>query len=81
MKTRWTIGCSIRGAVLLLALAAGAATFGRAEPNDYEACTAQQYDRLRTASEIAATIGACSRVLQLPSVTAPQRGARCISAP
>jgi tetratricopeptide (TPR) repeat protein len=40
---------------------------------DYEACVALRYDRVRTEAEMAATIAACTRVLQDPSAAAEQR--------
>ena len=62
------------GALLLLApLAIGAPRGERVEPGGYGSCTAQQYDRLRTEGEIAATIGACTRVLEARSSTTEQR--------
>lgn len=46
---------------------------GRTQQDDYAACIAPQYDRVRTAAEIAQTIGACTRVIDRPSATAEQR--------
>jgi tetratricopeptide (TPR) repeat protein len=46
---------------------------GEAQQTDYDACVALQYDRLRTDKEIAATIAACTRVLQEPAASAEQR--------
>ncbi len=46
---------------------------GEAAQTDYADCIAQQYDRVRTESEIAATIAACTSVLQSKSASAEQR--------
>ncbi|MDE2378854.1 caspase family protein [Bradyrhizobium sp.] len=62
---------ALTGFVVLLALACPRQ--GEAQPGDYGACVALQYDRLRTEKEIAATIAACTRVLQDPSAGAEQR--------
>ena len=51
----------------------GLADIGRAQQNDYASCVAEQYDRVRTDSEIAETIRACTRVLEKPSMPAEQR--------
>ncbi len=62
------------GALLLLApLAIGAVRGDPVEPGDYGSCTAEQYARLRTEGEIAATIGACTRVVEARSATVEQR--------
>ena len=73
MKTRSTRGWLICGGALFATLMIGVATTVRAEPNDFGTCTAEQYGRLRSESEMAATIGACTRVLELPSASVLQR--------
>lgn len=51
----------------------GLAGIGHAQQNDYASCVAEQYDRVRTESEIAQTIRACTSVLEYPSLSAEQR--------
>jgi tetratricopeptide (TPR) repeat protein len=51
----------------------GLAGIGHAQQNDDASCVAEQYDRVRTESEIAETIRACTRVLEKPSPPAQQR--------
>ena len=46
---------------------------GRTQQDDYATCVAEQYDRVKTDAEIARTIGACTRVIDRPSVMAEQR--------
>ncbi len=46
---------------------------GQAAQTDFADCTAQQYDRVRTEGEIAATIAACTNVLQDKSASSEQR--------
>ncbi len=60
-------------APLFAALAFAQPHQARAQQNDYAACVALQYDRVRTDNEIAGTIGACTRVLDNSSSSAEQR--------
>lgn len=69
MKTSLTRGWLICGGLLVAMLIIGITTAGRADVNDFSNCTAQQYDRVRTESEMAATIGACTRVLESPAAS------------
>lgn len=72
MKTNPSSGSFLR-AGLFAALVIASASPAAAEQNDYDLCVAERYDRLRTETEIADTIRACSRVIERPSFPAPQR--------
>lgn len=66
---------ALRPRVIWLGLTAMlvAASGSGAQQDSYTECVALRYDRVRTESEIAGTIHACTRVLEDPSATAEQR--------
>jgi tetratricopeptide (TPR) repeat protein len=73
MKPMSTRSLLTSAALLCATVIAGPADIGRAQQSDDESCVAQQYDRVRTESEIAGTIAACTRVLATSSASAEQR--------
>jgi tetratricopeptide (TPR) repeat protein len=73
MKTASPFTHVVTVVAVCAAVTAWIAGMARGQQDDFAACTALQYDRLRTEREIQDTIGACTRVLAASSATSLQR--------